>query len=306
MPSPSRSQPDRLDLHATQSWLQSVIVHPDGVEAGINSDSARREYDLTADRVEEMIGRSQAQTSIERLYVYSNAYKSRLLEVMIGEFPALVHAVGEEVFIDLANGYLEEHPPHSYTLSELSREFPDYLARTRPPRETENETPDWADFLIDLARLERIYAEVFDGPGIERQRLLQADDVSTLSPEQWLNSTLIPAPCLRLARFHFPVHEYVSAVRHQQEPPLPTVASTHLVITRRDYVVRRVAVDESEFATLSALIEGETIDSALQRAAVHHIGSSDELAANLHRWFQTWTSAGYFVAVENAFTTAES
>jgi hypothetical protein len=303
MSNPSHTQPDRLkheplDLAATQRWLQSVIVHPDGVEAGIRSDAARRECNLTTDRVDEMITRSQAQSSIERLAVYSNAYKSRLLEVMIGEFPALVHAVGEEVFIDLANGYLEEHPPHSCTLAELSREFPDYLARTRPPRETENTTPDWADFLIDLARLERLYAEVFDGPGIEGRRLLQADDARRLTLEQWLNSTLIPASCLRLVTFHFPVHEYASAVRHQQEPTPPTVASTHLVITRRDYIVRRVAVTESEFEVLTALVEGETVHQALMRAATNHPGAIDDLAANLRRWFQSWISAGVFVAFE--------
>jgi hypothetical protein len=157
--------PQPLDV--IQRWMQSVIVHPAGVAAGIKSASQTSEIEQGADRLEELICRSRAQTSIERLEVYSNAYKARLIDVLIGDYPAFVHALGEEAFVGLASGYLEVHPPVSYTLGELGRSFADYLIQTRPPNESEDGSPDWADFLIDLARLERCYSEVFDGPGIE-------------------------------------------------------------------------------------------------------------------------------------------
>jgi hypothetical protein len=152
--------PQPLDV--IQRWMQSVIVHPAGVAAGIKSASQTSEIEQGADRLEELICRSRAQTSIERLEVYSNAYKARLIDVLIGDYPAFVHALGEEAFVGLASGYLEVHPPVSYTLGELGRSFADYLIQTRPPNESEDGSPDWADFLIDLARLERCYSEVFD------------------------------------------------------------------------------------------------------------------------------------------------
>lgn len=287
--------PDSPRLDVIQRWMQSVIVHPGGVESGIESTSAQQEADLTVDRIEEMICRSHSQTSIQRLEVYSNAYKARLLEVLIGDYPALVHAIGEEVFIGLASAYLEGHPPTSYTLTELGRFFPEYLARSRPTTENADGSPDWADFLIDLARLERIYSEVFDGQGMESQPALGPEAFQSMSPEQWLASRLVPAPCLRLAIFRFPVHDYASAVRHQQDMEPPSPCPTHLAITRKDFVVRRAALGELEFNVLSTLVNGGTVSDALEQSVAS--GSGDDLSNELSRWFRNWSAAGYFAGI---------
>lgn len=289
--------PHALQLDVVQRWMQSVIVHPGGVEAGIQSPAAQTEIKLAPDRIDDVIRRSHSLTSMERLEVYSNAYRARLLEVLIGEFPALVHAIREEVFVGLAGGYLEEHPPKSYTLAELGRSFPDYLARRRPARESEDGSPDWADFLVDVARLERIYSEVFDGPGIEGEATLAVETIQELSPEQWLVSRLITAPCLRLESFRFPVHEYASAVRHQQEVSTPDAKLTRLAISRRDFVVRRVPLAEDEYTVLTAFVAGRTVGEALEHlfsAASHPV---EELAEDVNRWFRNWSAAGFFVGI---------
>ena len=95
----------RLDV--IQRWMQSVIVHSEGVEAGIESAAAQGMIAVRPGQIEELICRSRGQSSIERLEVYSNAYRARLLEVLIGEYPALVEALGEEAFVGLASGYLD-------------------------------------------------------------------------------------------------------------------------------------------------------------------------------------------------------
>ena len=141
----------------------------DGVEAGLDSVEARDAIDVSPDQVEDVVDPSKRRTSIERLEVYANAYYARLLECLRDEFPALFHALGEEVFDGLAFGYLQFYPSRSYTLSDLSRQFAEYLEETRPRDDDDaNGSPSWPDFMIDLARLERCYSEVFDGPGAER------------------------------------------------------------------------------------------------------------------------------------------
>lgn len=289
-----KSSVDPTELARVQQWMQSVIMHPDGVEAGIESPATRTWMDVTPDQLEDVICRSAAQTSIERLHVYANAYYARLLEVLDSEFPALVHALGEELFQDFAFGYLQQYPSQSYTLSDLSAKFPEHLAQTRPPRESEDAEPDWADFLVDLATLERIYSEVFDGPGVEGQRLLQADNLREIAPDRWPSVRLVPVPCLRLLSLRFAVHEYATAVRLQAEPDLPPPSPTWLVVTRRDYVVRRVAVDEAEFAALAVLVGGGTIADSLKAAESRWSGDFDQLASEVQRWFRDWAAAGYF------------
>lgn len=294
--------PDTPDLSTIQRWMQSVITHPDGVAAGVASDAARQQIQVDASSIESLIGRSQSQTSLERLQIYSNAYHARLIEVLMGEYPALMHALEEEAFVGLATEYLQVHPPASYTLSHLGRAFPDFLAQTRPARDDEDGSPDWADFLIDLARLERCYSEVFDGPGIEGQSSLQANELRSLTPDQWLMTRLIPAPCLRLKTFRFAVHEYASAIRQNREADddFTTPRPTFLAITRRDYIVRRASLPEPEYRVLCSLIAGRTVGTALNVAVANHPDSCESLARQVNRWFRHWSAAGYFSGWHNS------
>jgi hypothetical protein len=289
---------DPIELARLQRWLQAVITHPAGVEAGIESDTARREIALDCRQLEQVITRSRALTSIERLRVYGNAYYARLLECLRDEFPALVHAAGAEAFDGFAFGYLQRYPSTSYTLGQLGRDFPTYLAETKPQPAQATDQPDWADFLIDLARLERTYSEVFDGPGTEGERLLDSEQLARVSLERWPGARLVPVECLRLMSFHYPVHEYATAVRQGNKPQPPDRSPTYLIISRRDYIVRRAAVSREQFELLQALAAGTPVAAAIEQSALAEQADLEALATSLREWFKTWASAGYFRRIE--------
>jgi len=284
-------------LNQVQRWMQTVVTHPDGVERGIDSAEARQHIDVTTGSVEEVIPRSISLSSIERLQIYGNAYYARLLECLRDEYPALAYAVGESAFAAFAFGYLQRYPSQSYTLAKLGVKFPQYLMETRPESDGDVDKPEWSDFLIDLASLERIYSELFDGPGTEGQQLLQADDLLAIPPELWPQARLIPVECLRLMSFRFPVHAYATAVRQREAPAVPVAAETHLAITRREFVVRRAPLSPVPFALLGALVAGENVEAAILRAAALAEGKLDELSENMQQWFRNWSAAGYFRGV---------
>lgn len=293
----TRFQPAR-GLDQVQRWMQAVIMHPDGVAAGILSEPARQQIDVRPEQIESVVCRSQNQTSIERLQVYANAYYARLLECLRGEFPALVHALGKETFDGFCLAYLQSYPSTSYTLANLGRNFPQFLSETRPADTSDQGSASWPDFLIDLATVERTYSEVFDGSGMEDKRSLQAEDLVAVSPEQWPESRLVPVPCLRLLKLAYPVHEYITAVRHQGEAVIPGPAVTHLVITRRAYIVRRRAVSPVEYELLRVLVEGETVGAAIEYAARFPEVHLNSMPDQLQQWFKTWAVAPYFQSVE--------
>lgn len=287
-----------IELDHVQRWMLAVITHPDGAAAGASSPEALAQIDVSVERIEEIVHRSRALSSVERLQIYANAYYARLIEVMAAEFPTLAKALGNELFRDFATGYLQECPSNSYTLADLGRRFPEFLAKSRPQREVGDDEPDWADCLVDLATLERTYSEVFDGEGVEDRRLLAREDLSNIAAEDWPAARLIVVPCLRLIRLRFPVHEYISAVRRGESATLPPPAVTYLAVTRRDYVVRRAPMGEAEYATLSALAAGNPVGDALAEAARVWIGDDGDLATAVHGWFADWAAAGYFLAVQ--------
>lgn len=289
------------DLGQIQRWMQATIMHPAGIAEGIASAEAQGQIRVGPDEAESVVTRSLALTALERLAIYGYAYYARLLECLREEFPVLAHALGEEVFDAFAAEYLERFPSRSYTLFQLGVNFPRFLAETRPDLDDiDRDGPSWPDFLIDLATLERTFGEVFDGPGMERQPLLDANQLQALAPERLWEGRLVGVPCLRLLVLSYPVHHYFTAVRRQEDAELPEPAETYLAVTRQRFVVRHYELSRPAYQLLHALLAGESVGQAISRAAEAAGPDSDGLANNLRTWFHDWAAEGFFLALEHS------
>ena len=341
---------DSRSLETIQRWLHAVITHPDGIDAGCASATATRAIDIRSNEIDRVVHPSLEMTGHDRLQIYGRAYFGRLLECLKAQFPAACRSIGDEAFGGLAFGYLIKNPSTSYSLASLGSSFESYLIATRPARSDDSDStvPDFADFLIDLTRLERIYNEVFDGPGPERVRSLDITDFATqpktarpedsvpaempgqndirsqfavqrhpaaqglfrsatdsnpatiekvrssLAPEDFANSFLIMHDCVRLLEFRFPVHEFATAIRRGQDPAPPDARPVCLVVTRRDYVVRRFEVTKPQFQVLLAIERSATVGEAIETLYADSTIDIGQLAINVREWFQDWSAAPLF------------
>ncbi|MGH7194161.1 MAG: HvfC/BufC family peptide modification chaperone [Candidatus Saccharimonadales bacterium] len=291
-----------LSLTAVQRWMQAVMMHPAGVAAGADSEAAR-EIDVGPDGIEAIIRPSRQMASEERLAIYGNAYFTRLLECLRTIFPLVARTVGDAAFDDLAMDYLQRYPSRSYTLDRLGDRFMDYLGESRPDLDADGRpTEQWPDFLMDVARLDWEIDEVFDGPGVEGQALLTAEQLQAIEPASWPEARLVPVSCLRLLAFSYPVNDYYTALRQATgaEPPLemPEPAATFVALTRRSFVVRRHPLSEAQYGMLGKLAAGEKLGEAIEWLASSADAGLDTLARDLQAWFRTWTEAGFFMRVE--------
>jgi hypothetical protein len=285
------------DLDQLQRWMQAVLMHPGGAAEGVASAAARQVIDVAAEQAERVVTRSRALSALERLAIYNRAYYARLLDCLRESYPVLFHALGEDAFGAFALAYLQQYPSRSYTLNHLGENFPRYLAESRPADEGGAAGPSWPDFIIDLATLEWTYDEVFDGPGVEGQPLLDAEALRAVPPERWPEARLLPVPCLRLLELRYPVHLYYTAVRRQEEADFPEPAETRLAITRRQYIIRRHELGRAQFVLLDALLRGATVGEAINRAG-DTADDEERFATALGEWFRDWTAEGFFRAVE--------
>lgn len=285
--------PDDLPLDRVQRWFQAVMTHPLGVAAGSQSEEARRQVEASIDSV---LTPSQRLSAADRLNVYSNAYYARLLECLQSDYPALRKALGDDIFNQFVLEYLQTYPSQSYTLSELGARFPRFLAETQPPQEP-GSAASWSEFLIDLARLERAYAEVFDGPGSEGQPTLRLDDLAAIPPDRWGDAVLDVGSGLRLESFRFPVHRYCSAVRKEIEADFPEPQPTYLAIYRHDFVVRRLEITPVQFALLDAIVRGVPLGAAVVNALESAATTHESDLQHLQDWFSEWTSLSFFRGV---------
>lgn len=294
----AKPEPGRPQLAQLQHWMQAVMIHADGVRAGVEAARHSGSIEVTVENVEQVIRPSQEMSSLARLQIYSQAYFGRLIECLQAQFPAVRHAIGDEGFNAMAFGYLCSNPSSNYTLATLGDSFASFLTSTRPVRNDPGGEPDFADFVIDLARLELTYAEVFSGRGPESELTLDLSQFEGLSPASFANCRLIPHSCVRLVQFRFPVHLYASAVRKGLEPEPVVAEPTSLAITRRDYVVRRYELDQSQYDLLNSLVRGETIGQSIQAMISHPSMSLDQALVSIKSWFQEWCAAPLFARLE--------
>jgi hypothetical protein len=245
------------ELRDLQRWMLAAIAGPDGVPADDAAAIVRGTGRLPAE---------------QRLALYRRSHRLRLIEAMRVQYPGLRHMLGEELFDAFALDYLEARPSRSYTLQRLGEGFADHLAATRP--DADAAPADWPAMMIDLARLERTFGEVYDGPGTE------GEPPPAIPAEPHPGLTVEPAPCLRLVRSSFPAAPYLSAVRRGEDPPLPAPAESFVAVSRRDWVVTLTPLDARRHALLARLAGGMPLGTAGDWADV-----------------RAWAEAGFFAAL---------
>ena len=194
----------------------------------------------------------------ERLGIYADGYRARLLESLNAEYPALKSLVGETVFALFATGYIAARPPEHFSLYALGAGFADHLEATRPPGGE-------AALPAQLARLERARAEVERAKGLERlgDRAVEAAGAA-LTPGLRLR---IP-DSVRLLRLGFDFIPLIAATEAGEQPVVPEARDSWVAVARIGY---RIAVHEVEplrFAWLEALgQDGGAVEVAAAAAA---------------------------------------
>jgi len=277
------------DLAAAQRWFQDVVTDPDGVDAGL-AHAADRLRAVGADAV---VNGSPTLSHRDRLALYSRTYQRRLTGCLRESYPGLRCALGDQLFEDFALDYLRATPSRSYTLASLGAGWPAHLEETRPDRDLpEPDREGWPDFLIDLARLERTFCEVYDALGVEDQALPTSAVLRGLDeagPDAAAARVTVVV-CLRLLDARFPVGRYLLAVRRGEAPPLPPMARTFIALSRRDYVVTLAELSSAGHRLLGELSSGVRLGPAARTAELD--------LPDAVRLLRDWTDRGLIAAID--------
>ena len=274
-----------LPLATFQSWMQAVLVHPDGAGAGFSAPEARRHVapEEAADVVRERGGLGAA----ERLQIYASMFPLRMRDALRADFPALAALLGKRLFGKLVGDYVHVHPSRTFTLARLGERLPEFVAGWGSPRRRA--------LLSDVATLEKAAAEAFDG---EEAAPMDPDALRGLPASDWARVTLVKAPTFRLARVRPGAVDVLDAFL--EERPLPALTGrgrVEVAFYRKDYVVFRRTLGPFDGCLLAALAAGKTLGGALETAATTFPGGVPS-GGVLSGWFAEWASLGFFSGVE--------
>ena len=94
-----------------QRWMQDALIFPGRTDTAATSELV----------VEPKLG-----SAARRLAIYQRSYYERLLSCMREQFPALCHALGQELFDDFALEYLRDTPENKAFIAKVKPVFEKY------------------------------------------------------------------------------------------------------------------------------------------------------------------------------------
>ena len=262
--------------------MQAVIVTPGTADEAVHAPAASAELDPAS--IEGVIRPSKTLSAVERVGVYQGMYLLRMMEALEGDYPAVAHFLGSEVFAELVERYAGAHPSVSYTFNRFGVRFPEFIRDSKWLRRRA--------VLTDLARLERAVTEVFDAP---QSPAWPAREIESIPEARWPSLVLNPIAAFRLLELAYPVNAYLQSVKegNHDHPELPRRKS-RVAVYRKGYEVWRLDLGKPAYDFLRALSRGRPFGKAVAEAAKGLEGNAGE---QIFRWLRSWVAEGMFQSV---------
>ncbi len=249
-------------------------------------------------------------SSFERLEIYNRQYWFRVLGGMAEDFPGLRAVLGSQRFESMCKAYLTECHSRSFTLRNLGAHLETWLRRN----------PSWIRdrrlLALDMVRLEWADIEAFDG---QAKPALRSEDLREIEAP---NLRLGIQPYVQLLELHYPVDDLLLEVKDGDETAdfasnavqerrkrskvravaKLEAAQIFLAVHRLDFSVYFRRTEREDFALLSALRSGKTIERAIELGFRKSAVPAADRAAFVQHSFQTWATLGWFCQPEERRT----
>jgi len=225
----------------------------------------------------------------DRLAIYRNAYRVRLVDALHETYPVLHGLLGDEAWVDLGYAYVAAHPSVFRSIRWYGRELAEYLAAFTPYCE--------APILSEVARLEWTLAEVFDAADATA---LVRSALSAVEPSAWGSLTLEFHPSLRRLAFSWNTAAVWKAMSQDETPPRPEIAPAPMpwLLWRQNL--------QNYFRSMNA-VESAALDSALRgrnfAQLCEDLGAlmpQEEIPAAAASLLGAWADSGMIVKVSSA------
>jgi len=222
----------------------------------------------------------------DRLGIYRNAYRVRLIEALGDTYPVLHAVLGDEVFVALGEEFVAAHPSVHRSIRWYGGELSEFLKQCPPYGEQ--------PILAELALLEWTLAEVFDAADAEPEPRAA---FSAVDASAWPDLHFEFHPSLRRLHLQWNTAAVWQAMSHDETPPDP-VCAEHPV----PWLLWRQNL-QNYFRSMTA-DEAAALDSALRGGNFGEICESlaqslpdDEIPLRAASLLGTWADSGIIVGI---------
>jgi len=182
----------------------------------------------------------------QRLEVYQQAYRLRLLEVLERNFPGLRSMLDEREFAAVGEAYIDAYPSDQASIRWFGVRLAEFLQVSRPAY------PEW----VEMARFDLARDAAFDAADAE---VISVARMAGLSPDAWPRMRFACHPSVRTLNLQWNVCDIWQAIRHEAAPPAPRQldAGIAVLVWRRDLTVYWRPLPDDEAAALATATAGD-------------------------------------------------
>ncbi len=277
------ARPVHVPLRALQEWFARAVMHPVSVTAGVDEQREIGGEPLGASDVERVVLPSSRLSGVERIEIYHDAYRARLVECLADDYPALQNALGEARFESLCHAYMAEFPSRSPNLNFFGRHMSDFCRTARV-------IPVWS---ADLAALEWALVEVIHAAPVESP---SQETLAKIAPADWPRARFTPGDAVRVLRFDWAVNAYFQAFNTGADVTEPAPGWSSTAVFRDGATIWRMDMSRPMHALLASLLGGAPLGQALDALATSGALAEDE-APLVMQWFRDWVRYGFFASI---------
>ena len=272
-----------MALRALQEWFTSAVLHPDGLAASLTEHTATAR--VTEDDLERLVRPSATLSGAERVEIYREAYRSRLIECLADDYPTVQHALGDEAFDAVCRAYIDRHPSRSPSLNFYGRHMVAFLGG------------GWAhphaSFAADLAAIEWALVEVLHAGAAER---LSHETLSAIPLSRWPAARLVPSSTVRLLELGHPANAYFQEFREGNDPDVPAPRWSATAVYRDGAMLWRMELNRSMHVLLRELFASRSLGEAVEALTAQE-SASEQQGSQVMQWFREWIAHGFFAQI---------
>ncbi len=246
----------------------------------------------SAAALEQAVAATRGIGANQRLAVYTDAYRLRLLEILGEDYPALATWLGPDAFDDMGSAYLRAHPSDNRSVRWFGRHLGTFLDRHAPDQ----------PWLAELARFEWARGLAFDAADAEP---LEIGEVAAVPAASWPGLGFETAACVQRLDFRFDIPGVYPDLLSGQRPDTPAVTARPAawILWRHELVVQWRRLEADEARAFDAIAGGTTFGSMCELLAGDHDEEQDA-ALRAASMLKRWIGDGLVVGLREASETA--
>ncbi len=213
----------------------------------------------------------------QRLTIYHDAYRLRIIEALSTAYPQLKALLGDVLFNKIAREYITAYPSTYRNLRWYGSEMCEHLMVTLMEHPIAAEMADF-EWKLSLA---------FDAADVAE---LELKDLSSIPPEDWGALCFGFQPAIKIIRTRWNTIPIWQALEAEKRPPKPTQDSTYQswLIWRNNFNSQFRQITEMEVIALNFAMGGENFSEICAKLEM----DEEQAMRTAAQYLASWLEAG--------------